>query len=181
MKMARITPKITFVLGGARSGKSWYCEQLAAKSESRKLYVATAEALDQEMLMRVASQRARGSGEWSVIEEPIDISGVITAKKNEKSLILVDSLSLWLSNLIDAEMDIIEHSDLLIESLKATKADIILVSNEIGMGVMPENAQMRQFRDYAGILHQRVAEIADLLIMMIAGVPMMVKGQQQKA
>jgi len=173
--------KITLVLGGARSGKSWYCEQLAAKTASRKLYVATTTVLDQEMLMRVASQRAHGIGEWAVIEEPIDISGVITAKNNEKSLILVDSLTSWLGNLLDAQIDMIEHSDLLIESLKATKAEVILVSSEVGMGVVPENIHARQFRDYAGILHQRVAEVADSLIMMVAGVPIVVKGPPPQA
>ncbi len=171
--------KITLVLGGSRSGKSWYCEQLAAKTERRKLYVATAQALDEEMLMRVAGHRARRGDEWSVIEAPIDISGVISAKNNEKSVILIDCLTLWLSNLLGAGLNIVEYSDLLIDSLKSTESEVILVSNEVGMGIVPDNALARQFRDYAGILHQRVAEVADLLVLMVAGVPMIVKGQVQ--
>ncbi len=171
--------KITLILGGARSGKSWYSEQLAGKAGRRKLYVATAQALDDEMLMRVASHRARRGEEWSVIEAPIDISGVITAKSNEDSIILIDCLTLWLSNLLGADMDIIEHSNLLIEALKSAKSEVILVSSEVGMGIVPDNALARQFRDYAGVLHQRVAEVADLLVIMVAGVPMVVKGQVQ--
>lgn len=168
--------KITLVLGGARSGKSSYAEVAAGKSERKKIYIATAEVCDDEMGERVGKHRLRRGGDWKTVEIPIDIAEQITNSNYVNSVILVDCLTLWLSNLLYKKINITQYINKLIEALKETQAEVILVSNEVGLGIVPENALARQFRDYAGMLHQQVAEVADEVVLVVAGIPVKIKG-----
>lgn len=165
--------KITFILGGARSGKSAYAEQLATKSVRPKVYLATAEALDDEMRARIAQHQQRRAG-WETVEAPLDIARVITAYPD--SIILVDCLTLWLSNLIHHGRDIVAETEIMLDALAATRAQVLLVSNEVGQGIVPDNALARHFRDAAGILHQRVAAAADRVVWVVAAIPTTIKG-----
>lgn len=170
---------IYLVLGGVRSGKSAYAEALACKNKHKKIYIATAGAFDEEMEKRIKSHRVRRGDDWQTIEEQVEISRIIDmpiANNQQPITILVDCLTLWMSNLLHREMDVMAQIDLLINALKTTQADVILVSSEVGMGIVPENALARQFRDYAGILHQRVAEVADSVVLVVAGIPLTIKG-----
>ena len=166
--------KITLILGGARSGKSLYAEELTRKSNCNKIYIATSEILDSEMAERVKIHKDRRWDGWLTIEEPIEIAKII--KSSQSAVILVDCLTLWLSNLLHKEMDVMQKINMLIVVLKGMQAEVILVSNEVGLGIVPENALARQFRDYAGILHQKVAEIADEVVLVVAGIPVKIKG-----
>lgn len=168
--------KITLVLGGARSGKSSYAEAIIEKNKQTKIYIATAEVLDDEMSDRVEKHRLQRGNDWKTLEIPINIAEQITNPDYINAVIIVDCLTLWLSNLLHKEMDVIQHINLLIESLKITQVKVILVSNEVGLGIVPENALARQFRDYAGILHQKVAEVADEVVLVVAGIPIKIKG-----
>ena len=165
---------ITFILGGARSGKSAYAEAFAEQSGRKKIYLATAEALDAEMCSRIAKHQARRAG-WDTWEVPVAIAETISnAPKN--AVILVDCLTLWLSNLMYQELDIAVHTQALIETLKRTQAQVLLVSNEVGQGIVPDNALARKFRDEAGLLHQKIAATADRVVFITAGLPSILKG-----
>lgn len=168
--------KITLVLGGARSGKSSYAESLAVQNGKPKLYIATAEAFDNEMRERISHHKQRRGSDWNTVEVPLALPDTLLAEHYQNSVILVDCLTLWLSNLLCLEHDMEANFTLLLESLKKSNADIILVSNEVGQGIVPDNALARAFRDHAGILHQRVATIADCVIWMVAGIPTYIKG-----
>ncbi|MEQ1789180.1 MAG: bifunctional adenosylcobinamide kinase/adenosylcobinamide-phosphate guanylyltransferase [Rickettsiales bacterium] len=168
--------KINFILGGARSGKSQYAEELASNAGRLKVYVATAEVLDDEMEKRIEIHRARRGNDWKVVEIPIDIPIQITNHSYANSVILVDCLTLWLSNLLHKKIDVNAQIDSLLEALKITQSEVILVSSEVGMGITPENILARQFIDYTGILHQRVAEVADNVVLVVAGIPVKIKG-----
>ena len=166
--------RITFVLGGVRSGKSSYAEAVAGGRNRNKIYIATSEILDNEMADRVKIHKDRRGEDWQTIEEPLEIARIIGS--SQPSIILVDCLTLWLSNLLHKKMDVMRQIDVLVESLKATQAEVILVSNEVGLGIIPENTLARKFSDYAGILHQKVAEVADEVVLMVAGIPVKIKG-----
>lgn len=168
---------IFLILGGTRSGKSLYAENIVDKIGGNKIYLATAIALDDEMIKRVKNHRARRDKTWQTIEESIEIAKIINPPPNNPpTTILVDCLTLWLSNLLHLELDVMQQIDLLIDTLKTTQSTVILVSSEVGMGIVPDNALARQFRDYAGIMHQRIAEVADKVVLVVAGVPMTIKG-----
>lgn len=167
---------ITLVLGGARSGKSRYAEGIAAATGKPKLYVATSEALDSEMQSRIARHKEdRKNNGWQTAEEPIFIGKILLDTHFSGRVILVDCLTLWLSNLMHYGMPIDTHGSQLLEALRQTHADVILVSNEVGMGIVPEHKMARDFRDASGILHQQVANIADRVVIMVAGLPMTLK------
>ncbi|MDE3059973.1 MAG: bifunctional adenosylcobinamide kinase/adenosylcobinamide-phosphate guanylyltransferase [Pseudomonadota bacterium] len=166
--------RTTFILGGMRSGKSAYAERLAEQSGLRKLYVATAEALDAEMGDRIAAHRQRRGDAWQTIEEPIHIDTIIG--QHGDACILIDCLTLWLSNLLHCGLDVAQHTNHLLTALTSARAQVILVSNETGFGVMPDNALARQFCDHAGVLHQRVAAAADRVVWIAAGIPTVIKG-----
>jgi adenosylcobinamide kinase/adenosylcobinamide-phosphate guanylyltransferase len=168
--------KNTFILGGVRSGKSLYAEKIALGSRRPKLYLATAKALDTEMEERIRSHRARRGPEWQALESPVDIAGEIVKPVYAGYVILVDCLTLWLANIIDGRRDVIREFNILTNALKNSEAEIILVSNEVGQGIIPDNELARKFCDYAGILHQQVADVADVVIFMVAGQPMRIKG-----
>ena len=166
------------VLGGARSGKTAFAESLAMRSGSKPVYLATAEALDAEMRERVASHQ-RGRGErFATIEEPIALSDALLVAAREHDVILVDCLTLWITNLLIANQDVaMAVSELGATLVQLKTARVILVSNEVGLGIVPDNAMARTFRDLAGSAHQRLAEVCDDVYFVIAGLPMTLKGE----
>jgi adenosylcobinamide kinase/adenosylcobinamide-phosphate guanylyltransferase len=168
-------PRLTLVLGGARSGKSRYAESLTLGFPPPWLYVATAEPLDDEMAARIAAHRTRRVADWRTIEAPRDLAGAV-ADAPAGSTVLVDCLTLWLSNLMLANMDIEVESDRLDDALARASGPIVLVSNEVGLGIVPDNALTRRFRDAQGFLNQRIAARADRVVLMVAGLPLVVKG-----
>lgn len=166
--------RLTLVLGGARSGKSQYAEGLIAAFPPPWVYVATAEAHDHEMAARIRTHRARRGQSWHTIEAPRDLTAALAAR--EEAPALVDCLTLWLSNLMLAEADIGTAIDELEKSLVAAKSPLVLVANEVGSGIVPDNVLGRRFRDLQGQLNQRMAARADRVVLMVAGLPLAVKG-----
>jgi adenosylcobinamide kinase/adenosylcobinamide-phosphate guanylyltransferase len=165
------------ITGGARSGKSRYAEQRAGELGGRRLYVATAEAKDNEMAQRIAEHKLRRGDEWRTIEEPFELSSALLAQRGRTDCALVDCVTLWLSNLLlyrDAEFAG-ENVEQLVETLPRLDFHVVLVTNEVGWGIVPENALARQFRDLAGWTNQQIAAAADEVILTVAGVPMIVK------
>jgi adenosylcobinamide kinase / adenosylcobinamide-phosphate guanylyltransferase len=167
--------RVALVLGGARSGKSRYAEALVRASASRvPIYIATAQAGDDEMAQRIAHHRALRGEAWQTIEEPLAIAEALLQAEAE-DVVLIDCLTLWLSNLILAERDIDRETGALYAAVQATPARVVLVANEVGLGIVPDNALARHFRDAAGRLNQRLAEIADHVAFIAAGLPMILK------
>jgi adenosylcobinamide kinase/adenosylcobinamide-phosphate guanylyltransferase len=166
--------KLTFVLGGARSGKSRYAEGLIAALLPPWTYVATAEAGDREMTARIRAHRKRRGANWRTIEAPRELQAALAAGGG--SPVLVDCLTLWLSNLMLAEMDIDEEIEKLEKALEAAAAPIVVVANEVGLGIVPSFPLGRRFRDMQGILNQRIAARADRVVLMVAGLPLALKG-----
>jgi len=165
-------PRLALVLGGARSGKSRYAETLV-EAAGGGVYLATAAALDAEMAERIRRHRERRGKGWTTLEEPLDIAHALTAAAGRP--VLVDCLTLWLSNLIAAGRDVERETDALIDVLAHRDAPVIVVANEVGLGIVPENALARLFRDHAGRLNQRVAARADRVVFMAAGLPLTLK------
>jgi len=167
---------LTLVLGGARSGKSRYAERhLIARTPPPWNYIATAEALDDEMTRRIGEHRARRGDKWHTIEAPRDLAGALGGLPRDTA-VLVDCLTLWLSNLLLAGADIDPEVARLDAALLKMDGQVVLVSNEVGLGIVPDNALARRFRDLQGALNQRIAARADLVIFMMAGLPLVVKG-----
>ena len=164
----------TLVLGGARSGKSAFAEALVARSGLTPVYLATSDpadaAHDPEMTERIAHHRARRGDAWETVEEPLAIASAIAARTADDA-VLVDCLTLWLSNLMHAERDLPAETDGLVRSLDRTSATVVLVTNEVGQGIVPENALARRFRDEAGRLNQRIAEAVPNVVLVAAGLP----------
>jgi adenosylcobinamide kinase/adenosylcobinamide-phosphate guanylyltransferase len=165
---------IILITGGARSGKSTRAEARARAFPGRPVYVATAEALDAEMRERIAKHRARRGNEWLECETPLELVTAL-AKTDGQGARLVDCLTLWLSNLMHAERDWEREAILLAEMLARQNSPVVLVTNEVGLGIVPDNALARRFRDAAGILNQMVARVADEVEFVVAGLPMRVK------
>ncbi len=166
---------LTLVTGGARSGKSAYAENLVLSSGLDPVYVATAAAHDQEMARRIEAHRKRRGAEWMLVEEEIDLPGVIGEQAAAGRILLIDCLTLWLSNMLLAEADIDERVARLCDALSEAQGDIVLVTNEVGMGIVPENALARRFRDLAGVLNQRMAALADRVVLVVSGIGVTVK------
>ena len=174
LKRAR-PPALTLVLGGARSGKSRHAERLVLASGLAPVYVATAETLDAEMAARIAEHRARRGTRWRTIEEPLDLVGTLRRECDPGHAILVDCLTLWLTNLMVAGRPVRPDMARLIELLPSLPGALVLVSNEVGLGVVPTDAMARAFIDYAGWLHESIAEQADVVVFMAAGLPLHLK------
>jgi adenosylcobinamide kinase/adenosylcobinamide-phosphate guanylyltransferase len=173
---------IVLVLGGARSGKSAFAEArtLALRRGSAKaLYLATAEPRDGEMRARIAEHRRRRGAHWTTHEEPLDVAGTLAARARPGAPVLVDCLTLWLANLLGADRDIAAETEALCMALKRAKGPIVLVSNEVGLGIVPDNAMAREFRDHAGRLHQAVAGVASQVVFVAAGLPLFLKGPKK--
>ena len=166
------------VLGGARSGKTSFAERLAVKYGSRPAYLATAEALDTEMADRVETHRRQREGRFETIEQPLALAETLQAAASHHDVILVDCLTLWITNMLVAGTNVAEAVEELAATLRQMESSmVILVSNEVGLGIVPENAMARNFRDLAGAAHQRLAEICDNVYFVAAGLPLMLKGQ----
>jgi len=165
---------LTFLLGGARSGKSAHAEKLATALPPPWTYIATAEAYDGEMAERIALHRARRGEGWRTVDAPLDLAGVLRALPDGQA-VLVDCLTLWLSNHMLADHDLDALSDELETVFAAPRGPWFVVSNEVGMGIVPDNALGRRFRDAQGRLNQRIAARADRVLFMVAGLPMQVK------
>lgn len=165
--------EVSLVLGGVRSGKSRYAEGLIRCRPQPWTYIATAEGLDDEMRARIARHRAdRGAG-WTTIEEPLALPDAL--KAHAGAAVLVDCLTLWLTNLMIAGRCAESAVDDLVSALAAVRGTVVLVSNEVGLGIVPDNELARAFRDEAGRMHQRVASVADRVVLMVAGLPLTVK------
>jgi len=168
-------PGLTLVLGGARSGKSRMGERLAlGAGGGRPVYVATAQAFDDEMRQRIAEHRARRGDVWRTVEAPIDLARALAEAGDAP--VLVDCLTLWLSNLMLAERDIEADATALQAALAARAAPTVLVSNEVGLGIVPETPLGRRFRDAQGRLNQQMAAAAGVVVFMAAGLPLVMKG-----
>ncbi|MBV8652685.1 MAG: bifunctional adenosylcobinamide kinase/adenosylcobinamide-phosphate guanylyltransferase [Alphaproteobacteria bacterium] len=173
-------PRLTLVLGGARSGKSRYAEQFIGGAAKSATYLATAQALDGEMVERIRRHRegrtaAPGGIMWHTVEEPLDLAGRLAETARPDCPILVDCLTLWLSNLMLADADVAAASAGLIATLLKLAGPVVLGANEVGLGIVPDNALARAFRDHAGQLNQAVAAIADRVVFLAAGLPMVLK------
>lgn len=166
---------LTFVLGGARSGKSRHAEALVEALPSPWTYIATAEAYDDEMAERIALHRSRRGAGWETIDAPHRLAASLTAVPAERA-VLIDCLTLWLSNRMLADADLEAESAALEAAIRAREASLVVVSNEVGLGIVPDNALARRFRDAQGRLNQRIAAIADEVVLMVAGLPLKVKG-----
>ncbi|MEM7225299.1 MAG: bifunctional adenosylcobinamide kinase/adenosylcobinamide-phosphate guanylyltransferase [Pseudomonadota bacterium] len=171
--MSAALPAVTLVLGGVRSGKSAYGEELALSQTGPCLYLATAEAGDQEMAARIARHKARRGARWRTVEEPLEL--VEALGRAEAGAVLVDCLTLWLANLLGAGRDPEQEGDKLAAALPGLAAPVIFVSNEVGLGVIPDNKLAREFVDRAGRLHQKLAREAQAVVFMVAGQPLHVK------
>ena len=166
---------LTLVLGGARSGKSRHGEQLVLASGLTPVYLATAEALDAEMAKRIEAHRTRRGPVWRTVEEPLDLLGTLQRECGSGRAVLVDCLTLWLTNLLMAERKVAAAITDLTEGIKTLEGVVVVVSNEVGQGVVPDNALARRFVDHAGQLHQAVAEQAQTVVLMTAGLPLFLK------
>src|ERR1700689_2635212 len=167
-------PKLTFVIGGARSGKSRYGESVIATLPPPWTYVATAEARDAEMAERIAAHRARRGPRWRTIEAPRDLAAALACC--ETMPVLVDCLTLWLSNQMLADADIELEMARLEDALMASKTPMVLIANEVGSGIVPDHPLGRKFRDLQGVLNQRMAARADRVVLVVAGLPLALKG-----
>ncbi|MCH7796289.1 MAG: bifunctional adenosylcobinamide kinase/adenosylcobinamide-phosphate guanylyltransferase [Proteobacteria bacterium] len=162
---------VTLVLGGARSGKSRHAESLVEGQPGPCVYLATAEARDGEMAARIAAHRARRGRRWSTLEAPLDLVAALGSACGPDRAVLVDCLTLWLSNLMGTDKDVAAECDRLIAALPALAGPVVFVSNEVGQGVVPDNELARAFVDRAGRLHQDLAAVADRVVFMNAGLP----------
>ncbi len=165
---------LTFVLGGARSGKSAHAEMLAKANPAPWTYIATAQIFDDEMAERIALHQARRESNWNTLDAPLDLAGALAGVADGRPVV-VDCLTLWLTNQMLADHDVGTESRRLAEVLSRPRGPWFVVANEVGLGIVPDNALARRFRDAAGRLNQSVAAVADGVIFMVAGLPMQVK------
>jgi adenosylcobinamide kinase/adenosylcobinamide-phosphate guanylyltransferase len=168
-------PPLTLVLGGARSGKSRYAEALIEEAAPAALYLATAEALDDEMRERIRHHRARRGARWTTLEAPLDLASALMEAARPERPVLVDCLTLWLSNLLMAGRDAEAAITELVQALPRLKGPAVLVANEVGLGIVPDNALARAFRDHAGRLNQAIAAEAQRVVLVAAGLPLVLK------
>ena len=171
----------TFVIGGCRSGKSRHALELAENFDvTRHVYIATCVPRDDEMRYRVEQHQAERGRHWSTVEEPLRLSKILLSYSSPDTVLLVDCLTLWVTNLLMAANNqdpkyFIESTEELVQALEDTKGPVIFVANEVGTGIVPENALARLFRDAAGSVNQHIANVADTVIWMVAGIPVKIK------
>ena len=169
---------IIFIIGGARSGKSAFAEKLATSLTGKRAYIATAQALDPEMAARIEKHRKQRGASWDTYEEPLAIADLLKKLSSSYDVVLLDCLTLWLSNTMahtDGDDAVATRSDELVEAIRAFKGTCIVVSNEVGLGIVPDNPLARKFRDLAGTLNQKVAQAADEAYFTASGIPMKIK------
>jgi adenosylcobinamide kinase / adenosylcobinamide-phosphate guanylyltransferase len=169
--------EVILVTGGARSGKSRYAELRAARLGGRRLYLATAEAKDEEMRQRIENHRKRRGNDWTTVEEPLELATALLAQRGRADCVLVDCVTIWLSNLLLSRDP--AHTELKVDELVQTLArldfHVVLVANEVGWSIVPNNALARRFRDLAGWANQQFAAIASEVVLTVAGLPMTIK------
>lgn len=170
-------PRLSLILGGARSGKSRLAERLVFASQRPRRYIATAQAWDDEMRHRIALHQQDRGADWLTVEAPFDLAAAL-ADASPDEVVLVDCATLWLTNHMLADHDLAEQAAGLLAALAACPAPVIIVSNEVGWGIVPENALARRFRDEQGRLNQQIAAQAGLVIGVMAGLPMVLKGER---
>ena len=168
----------TLILGGARSGKSAYAEKLILATSLSPIYIATAQAHDEEMRLRIAGHQDRRGTGWTTIEEPLALCEILINRSDQTHIILVDCLTLWLSNLMMADKNIEEESGRLAGLIPNLAGPVVFVSNEVGMGLVPETTLGRTFRDHQGRLNQSIAQVADTVSFIAAGYPLHLKTPQ---
>ncbi len=169
-------PKLTLVLGGAASGKSKYAETLCLQCGLPRTYIATSRVWDSETKAKVAQHRTQRGPDWTTIEEPIDLPTRLR-DLTKNTVVLLDCATLWLTNILLAELDIEQHTADLRAALMQTQARVVVVSNEVGYGIVPENALSRRFRNAQGTLNQELAQDAASVVAVMAGLPLALKGQ----
>jgi len=173
--MAEALPRLTLVLGGARSGKSRFAEGLVTALRPPWVYVATGEARDAEMAERIAHHQGRRGRDWVTREVPVDLAEALASQEADARPVLIDCLTLWLSNVMLAGRDVDAEQDRLLEALTRPGGPVVAVSNEVGLGIVPDNALARTFRDAQGRLNAAVAQAADRVVLMAAGLPLVLK------
>jgi adenosylcobinamide kinase / adenosylcobinamide-phosphate guanylyltransferase len=172
-----MSKQIILVTGGARSGKSNYAEMRALRLGQRRVYIATAEAKDEEMSRRITEHKRRRGNDWETIEEALELSSTLLARQDRTECALVDCLTIWLSNLLlqrGGEFALKKVAEL-VETLPRLNFAVVLVTNEVGWGIVPDNVLAREFRDLAGWTNQQIAAVADEVILTVAGLPLIVK------
>jgi len=170
---------VILITGGGRSGKSRFALDYANRNFSKKLYLATCELLDEEMALRIENHKKMRGPEWQTVEEPISIVDKIGDYGNQVEVILLDCITLWLSNLLlkwDNDLKIRDEVEKLIGAIQESQTSFIFVSNEVGMGIVPADPLGRRFRDLSGMANQRIAEVAETVIFMVSGIPIFLKG-----
>jgi adenosylcobinamide kinase/adenosylcobinamide-phosphate guanylyltransferase len=167
----------TLVLGGAASGKSAYAEELVLRTPGRPVYIATAQAFDGEMTDKIAVHRARRGAVWTNVEEPLYLAGAIARADAPDAVLLVDCLTMWLNNLMADDRDVAAEITHLVDIMGDLQGQIVLVANEVGLGIVPDNALARAFRNLHGTLNQAVAGTADRVVFVAAGLPLALKGR----
>lgn len=173
------SPRATLVVGGARSGKSRFAEGLADMPGLSKIYVATATPFDDEMSERIAAHRRQRGDGWKTVEEQFDLDRVLMRECLPGRIVLVDCLTLWLSNLLFRDMDVAHATEELVDTVGRLKGSCIFVSNETGMGIVPESRLSRQFRDAQGRLNQELARVCAQVVFVAAGLPLLLKPNAQ--
>lgn len=167
-------PRLTFVLGGTRSGKSLFAETIVTRLSPPWHYIATAQSFDAEMTMRIAKHRARRGADWMTRDAPLELAPALNEILSGQP-VLVDCLTLWLTNTMLAGRPMETAIDEVAGALAARAGPCVVVSTEVGLGIVPDNALARAFRDHAGSLHQRMAALANRVVFMVAGLPVEVK------
>ncbi len=173
---------VTLVTGGSRSGKSGFAQKLAGRGQPPRLFLATAQAFDDEMRRRITAHRAARPADWGLVEEPVNVPAALAAARGTAGTIVVDCVTLWISNLLLAdasfgETDAARHAVALLDAARGT-GDVIIVTNEVGSGIVPDNELSRRFRDCAGRANQVLAAGADEVYLLVSGVPVAVKSKQ---
>jgi len=171
--------KLIFITGGCRSGKSRYALDYVNQHFLKKLYLATCEALDEEMAQRIEQHKKMRGPEWRTIEEPVEIVDKIRQYGDKVEVILLDCITLWLSNILmkwDSDLRIMDEVDRFVNMIEQSPTTFIIVSNEVGMGIVPAEPLGRRFRDLSGMVNQKIAEVADSVIYMVSGIPLFLKG-----
>ena len=164
------------ILGGARSGKSRYAESLAADHPGERVYIATAEAGDEEMRQRIIDHRDRRGDRWRTVEEPVRLAEILAREAAAGRFVVVDCLTLWITNLMQHDNDVAGSVEALARLLGDLHGSVAIVSNEVGLGIVPDNALARRFRDLSGLANQRIAEVVSEVVFMAAGRALKLKG-----
>ena len=173
---------ITLVIGGCRSGKSGHALYLAETlSERNRVFIATCRPMDEEMRQRVAKHQRERDPSWRIVEDVSDLGDAIRQAACPDGVVLVDCLTLWAADLLWSGSDMEAALDRLMEGMRASSGPVVLVSGEVGLGMVPENAMARAYRDAVGLINQRVAALADRVVWMVAGIPVVIQDRSQKA